>query len=84
MASSAAADHMPGAPEHMKDEMTYKEKWWLQDLWEGRLRKAMDEAEGKCNRVQALRFSLHDQESPPPTPAQPQEPSMAAAGAQAP
>ena len=42
-------------------QMSYNEKWWLEELWEGRLRKAMDEAEGKCHRVQALRFSVHDQ-----------------------
>ena len=41
-------------------EMSWNEKWWLQDLWEGRLRWALDEAEGKCHRVQALRFTVHD------------------------
>ena len=38
------------------DQMSSYEKWWLQDLWAGRLRREMDEAEGGRNRVQAERF----------------------------
>ena len=40
------------------DEMSMNEKWWLNEFWEGRLLRAMHEAEGKCHRVQAGRCSM--------------------------
>ena len=43
-------------------EMSRSEKWWLEELWEGRLRKQMDEAEGKCHRIQAPRFFLDERD----------------------
>ena len=36
------------------------ERWWLQELWSGRLRKEMQRAEGKCHRVQANDFVVND------------------------
>ena len=36
------------------------ERWWLQELWSGKLRKRMQRAEGKCHRVQANDFVVND------------------------
>ena len=42
------------------DRMSLDEKWWLEELWSGRLRKVLDEAEGKCHRVQAGDFRIFE------------------------
>ena len=42
------------------DRMSQDEKWKLEELWNGRLRKILDEAEGKCHRVQAGDFRIFE------------------------
>ena len=39
-------------------DMSQNEKWWLHQLWTGQLRRELDDAEGKCHRVQAPRFFI--------------------------
>ena len=39
-------------------DMSYNEKWWLDQLWKGRLRGLLDDAEAKCHRIQAPQFSM--------------------------
>ena len=39
-------------------DMSFNEQWWLYEYWNGNLRKAMEEAEAKCHRVQAPRFRM--------------------------
>ena len=51
-----------GTPKYW-NEMSWNEKWWLYELWEGRLRRALDEAEGKCHRVQARPFSMGERDA---------------------
>ena len=41
-------------------QMTYDEKWWLEELWSGRLREELDRAEALCSRVQAKDFNVFD------------------------
>ena len=40
------------------DDMSGNERWWLYQYWHGHLRRTMEEAEAKCHRVQAPRFSV--------------------------
>ena len=44
------------------NDKTGHEKWWLFELWAGRLRTAVDEAEAKCHRVQARPFVMGEQD----------------------
>ena len=44
-------------------QMSLNERWWLQELWSGSLRRVLDEAEGKCHRVQAGHFRIFDVEA---------------------
>ena len=53
------------APEHTIqpkswNEMTYNEKWWIDEYYSGRLKRAMTDAEAKCHTVEAKRFSIAD------------------------
>ena len=34
-------------------EMSWGERWWLRHPWQGELRRALGEAEGRCRRAQA-------------------------------
>ena len=45
------------------DQMSRTERWWLQELWSGSLRRVLDEAEAKCHRVQAGHFRIFDVEA---------------------
>ena len=45
------------------DQMSDPERWWLQQLWSGSLRRVLDAAEAKCHRVQAGPFRILDVES---------------------
>ena len=47
------------------DQMSRHERWWLQQYWEGHLRRAMDEAEAECHRVQAGHFPYTSDERTP-------------------
>ena len=52
-----------GAPEHTVrpkywDDMTRGEHWWVGEYYNGNLRRRMINAEAKCHRVQAPRFSI--------------------------
>ena len=42
------------------NEMSWSEQWWLDQLWSGNLRTALDEAEGKCHRVQTRPFTMFE------------------------
>ena len=39
-------------------KLSWNERWWLKEYWRGRLRTALDEAEGRCHRVQAFPFRV--------------------------
>ena len=45
------------------DQMCPSERWWLHQLWEGTLRRKLDEAEAKCHRVQGGHFRILDVEA---------------------
>ena len=44
------------------DEMSACERWWLRELWERKLRRAMDEAEARCHRLQAPYFTIGERD----------------------
>ena len=44
-------------------QMSDTERWWLQQLWSGSLRRVLDAAEAKCHRVQAGPFRILDVEA---------------------
>ena len=43
-------------------EMSPSEQWWLRQLWSGRLRADLEQAEKLCSRVQAKDFNVFDYE----------------------
>ena len=43
-------------------EMPYNERWYLENLWSGRLLSEMRRAEGKCFKVQAKDFVVDEEE----------------------
>ena len=44
------------------DELSYNEQRWLTEYLNGNLRRTLSEAEAKCHRVKAPRFSLSEVE----------------------
>ena len=54
-----------GAPEHTIrpkcwDEMTRNEQWWVRQYHNGNLERRMTEADAKCQKVEANRFFMCD------------------------
>ena len=55
----------PGASEHGSgprswNQMTWNERWYLQEFWNGNLHQAMTDAEARCEPVAADPFRVND------------------------